>query len=208
MSRRRRPGDPIAPDEFVRPDDGDARDHWDRMIAGDLYIADASDRIASANARATTLMERYNSTTAARGESRRALLRDLLGTCGDDVVVRAPLYIDYGVNLHIGDGTFVNYGLTALDVAPIRIGRHCQIATSVQLLTATHPVDPALRRAGWESGEPITLGDNVWLGGGVIVCPGVTIGDNTVVGAGAVVTRDLPANVVAVGNPARVLREL
>ena len=93
-----------------------------------------------------------------------------------------------------------------LDVAPITIGASCQIATCVQLLTATHPIDPGPRRAGWESGAPIVLGDNVWLGGGVIVCPGVTIGDDTVVGAGAVVTRDLPAGVVAVGNPARVLR--
>ena len=95
-----------------------------------------------------------------------------------------------------------------LDCAPIAIGAACQIATSVQLLTPTHPIDPGPRRAGWEPAEPITLGDNVWLGGGVIVCPGVTIGEDTVVGAGAVVTRDLPAGVVAVGNPARVLREI
>ena len=95
-----------------------------------------------------------------------------------------------------------------LDVAPIRIGAACQLATRVQLLTATHPIDPEPRRVGWESAEPITIGDNVWLGGGAIVCPGVTIGENTVVGAGAVVTRDLPAGVVAAGVPARVLREI
>ena len=95
-----------------------------------------------------------------------------------------------------------------LDVAPIRIGAACQLATGVQLLTATHPIDPEPRRIGWEYAKPITIGDNVWLGGGVIVCPGVTIGDNTVVGAGAVVTRDLPADVVAFGNPARVQREI
>ena len=93
-----------------------------------------------------------------------------------------------------------------LDVAPITIGAACQIATRVQLLTATHPVDPEPRRRGWESGEPITLGDNVWLGGGVIVCPGVSIGNDTVVGAGSVVTRDLPAGVVAFGVPAAVHR--
>ncbi len=207
MSERRL-GDPISPDAFVRPDADDERDHWDRMMAGDLYLAGASERIAAANSRAMAVVERFNATPAADGPSRTALLRELLGTCGEDVEVRAPLFVDYGDNLHIGDGTFVNFGLTALDVAPIRIGSHCQIATNVQLLAATHPLDPALRKAGWESGEPITIGDNVWLGGGVIVCPGVTIGDNTVVGAGAVVTKDLPANVIAVGNPARVLRGL
>jgi maltose O-acetyltransferase len=95
-----------------------------------------------------------------------------------------------------------------LDVAAVTIGAACQIATRVQFLTATHPIDPLPRRLGWESGEPIVLGDNVWLSGGVIVCPGVTIGDDTVVGAGAVVTRDLPASVVAAGVPARVIREI
>ena len=95
-----------------------------------------------------------------------------------------------------------------LDVAPIRIGAACQLAPRVQLLTATHPIDPGPRRAGWESAEPITIGDNVWLGGGAIVCPGVSIGEDSVVGAGAVVTKDLPAGVVAAGVPARVLREI
>ena len=115
--------------------------------------------------------------------------------------------MDFGSNVHLGDRTFVNSGLTALDVAAITIGDDCLIGPNVQLLTPTHPVDPQPRRDKLEAAEPITLGDNVWLGGGVIVCPGVTIGDNTVVGAGSVVTRDLPANVVAVGNPARVIRE-
>jgi maltose O-acetyltransferase len=95
-----------------------------------------------------------------------------------------------------------------LDVAPVSVGASCQVATRVQFITATHPIDPGPRRAGWESAEPITVGDNVWLGSGVIVCPGVTIGDDTVVGAGAVVTRDLPAGVVAMGVPARVMREI
>jgi maltose O-acetyltransferase len=127
---------------------------------------------------------------------------------GEGVVIRPPFRCEYGTRVTIGPGTFANYELLMLDVAPITIGAACQIATRVQLLTATHPIDPAPRRAGWESAEPIVLGDNVWLGGGVIVCPGVTIGDDTVVGAGAVVTRDLPAGVVAVGSPARVLREI
>lgn len=122
--------------------------------------------------------------------------------------MRPPFWVDFGENIHIGAHTFINNGLTALDVARITIGAHCQIGPNCQLLTPTHPLDPVLRRDGWEAAEPITLGDNVWLGGGVTVCPGVTIGENTVVGAGSVVTKDLPANVVAVGNPARVIREL
>ena len=122
-------------------------------------------------------------------------------------MVRPPFYCEYGA-ISIGDGTFVNVGAVMLDISPITIGAACQIATRVQLLTATHPLDPEPRRAGWEYGEPITLADNVWLGGGVIVCPGVTIGKDTVVGAGAVVTKDLPDGVVAAGVPARVLREI
>jgi maltose O-acetyltransferase len=131
------------------------------------------------------------------------MLRDV----GEGVVVRPSFYCEYGA-ISIGSGTFVNVDAVMLDVAPIVIGEACQIATRVQLLTATHPIDPEPRRAGWEYGAPITLADNVWLGGGVIVCPGVTIGQDTVVGAGAVVTRDLPAGVVAAGIPARVLREI
>ena len=123
-------------------------------------------------------------------------------------MVRPTFRCDYGSYITIGAGTFVNYDCVMLDVAPIRIGAACQLGTGVQLLTPTHPIDPEPRRLGWESAEPITIGDNVWLGGGAIVCPGVTIGDDTVVGAGAVVTRDLPAGVVAAGVPARVLREI
>ena len=107
-----------------------------------------------------------------------------------------------------GARSFVNFGLVALDVTSITIGDDVQIGPNVQLLTPTHPIDPEERRSKVEAAKPITIGDNVWLGGGVIVCPGVTIGANTVVGAGAVVVRDLPANVVAVGNPARVVRNL
>ena len=148
-------------------------------------------------------MERFNATRASEQELRDRLLRELLGEVGEGVVVRPPLWIDYGTHISIGARTFVNYDCVMLDVAPIRIGAACQLATRVQLLTATHPIDPEPRRLGWEAAEPITIEDNVWLGGGAIVCPGVTIGENTVVGAGAVVTRDLPAGVVAVGSPAQ-----
>ena len=177
----------------------------ERMLRGELYIADDPDIQAHA-ARAHDLMERFNATRASEQELRDRLLRELLGEVGEGVVVRPPLWIDYGTHISIGARTFVNYDCVMLDVAPIRIGAACQLATRVQLLTATHPIDPEPRRLGWESAAPITIGDNVWLGGGAIVLPGVTIGDDTVVGAGAVVTRDLPPGVVAVGNPARVIR--
>ena len=177
------------------------------MLRGEWYLADDPEIQADA-ARAHDLMERYNATRAAEQDLRDRLLRELLGDVGEGVVVRPPLWIDYGTHISIGARTFVNYDCVLLDVAPIRIGAACQLATRVQLLTATHPIDPEPRRLGWESAEPIELGDNVWLGGGAIVCPGVSIGEDTVVGAGAVVTRDLPAGVVAAGVPARVLREI
>jgi len=179
----------------------------ERMLRGELYLADDPELIAGMT-RAQALRERFNATRHDERDERTRLLRELLGSVGDDVVIRPPFRCDYGSHITIGAGTFVNYDCVMLDCAPITIGAACQIATAVQLLTPTHPVDPGPRRAGWEAAKPITLGDNVWLGGGVIVCPGVTIGADTVVGAGAVVTRDLPAGVVAVGNPARVLREI
>jgi maltose O-acetyltransferase len=179
----------------------------DRMLRGELYIAD-DEQLDADFARAQDLVARYNATAHARQDERDEILRSLLGRVGDGVVIRPPFRCEYGARVTIGAGTFLNYDCLMLDVAPITIGSACQIATRVQFLTATHPIDPEPRRNGWESGEPIVLGDNVWLSGGVIVCPGVTIGDDTVVGAGSVVTRGLPAGVVAVGAPARVLRQI
>lgn len=179
----------------------------ERMLAGDLYIADDPE-LAAESRRAMALMHRFNTADPTDDETLGATLRELLGTLGEGAWVRPPLYVDYGYQIHIGAGTFVNYGAVLLDVAPIEIGEDVQVGPNVQLLTPTHPLEAAPRRAKWEAARPITVGDNVWLGGGVIVCPGVTIGDNSVVGAGAVVTRDLPANALAVGNPARVIRAL
>jgi maltose O-acetyltransferase len=179
----------------------------ERMLRGELYIAD-DPALGADHERAHALLDRYNASAFNEYALRDALLRELLGAVGEDVIVKPPFLCDYGTPITIGDRSFVNYGCIVLDPAPVSIGADCQIATRVQLLTATHPVDPEARRAKWESAAPIVIGDNVWLGGGVIVGPGVTIGDDTVVGAGAVVIRDLPAGVVAVGNPARVLREI
>jgi maltose O-acetyltransferase len=179
----------------------------ERMLAGEPYLADDPELVAE-RARAADLTHRLNATPPADTDVRRALLEELLGAVGAATEIRSPFHCDYGYQTTIGAGTFANFGLVCLDVARIDIGDHVQIGPNVQLLTATHPVEAGPRRDGWEGGSPVTIGDNVWLGGGVIVCPGVTIGENTVVGAGAVVAGDLPANVVAVGNPARVIRQL
>jgi maltose O-acetyltransferase len=185
----------------------DPRTNLERMLAGDHYIADDPE-IARLLQRAMRLAARYQAAYVEDAESARPLLDELLASVGEGVDVRPPLAVDYGSNISIGARTFVNYNLTALDVAEIRIGEDCQIGPNVQLLTPTHPVEPQPRRDKLEAARPITIGDNVWLGGGVIVCPGVTIGDDSVIGAGAVVTRDIPAGVVAVGNPARPVRTL
>ncbi len=186
---------------------GDPRTNRERMLAGDLYIADdpESGRLAQ---RAVRLADAYHRAAVEDEAAARPLLEEMIGELGQDAFVKPPLFVDYGEHISIGARTFVNYNLAALDVAPITIGEDCLLGPNVQLLTPTHPIDPRPRRDKLEAARPITIGDNVWLGGGVIVCPGVTIGDNSVVGAGSVVTRDIPANVVAVGNPARVLREI
>ncbi len=177
------------------------------MLAGDLYIADDPE-LARENLRAMALMEKFNASPAEDPVQRRRLLEDLLGSFGEGSEIRPPLYCDYGYQIHIGARTFVNFGLMALDVARIVIGDDVQIGPNVQLLTPTHPADAELRRAKWEAAKPITIGDNVWLGGGAIVLPGVTVGENAIVGAGSVVTKDVPPNTIVAGNPARIARSL
>lgn len=177
------------------------------MQAGERYLADDPE-IQALQARAARLTQAYNACRADDAAGLGVILRELLGAVGEDVSIRPPLLVDYGTFLTVGPRTFANWGLVAADVAPITIGADVQIGPSVQLLTPTHPLDADLRRAKWEAAEPITIGDNVWLGGGVIVLPGVTIGANTVVGAGSVVATDLPAGVLAIGSPARVVRDL
>jgi len=183
----------------------DTRSMRERMLAGDLYIADDPE-LARDSQRAMALIEAFNQSPASDGAERRRLLTELFGAYGEGSEIRPPLYCDYGYQTRVGARTFANFGLVILDVASVTIGDDVQIGPYVQLLTAGHPVEADARRDKWEYAQPITIENNVWLGGGVIVGPGVTIGENTVVGAGSVVTRDLPANVVAVGSPARVTR--
>lgn len=177
------------------------------MLAGEWYLPDDPELRADTERR-VGLCAAYNAATTAPPADRQRILSDLLGSVGGSVRVRAPFQCDFGYNISIGAGTFVNFGGVFLDTGPITVGRDVQIGPNVQLLTPTHALDAERRRAGWEKALPVTIGDNVWLGGGAIVCPGVTIGANTVVGAGSVVIRDLPPNVLAVGNPARIVREL
>lgn len=179
----------------------------ERMLAGDLYLADDPELTAEL-ARAQRLLHRYNGMDPTDRAGRHELLRELLGGFGEGSEVLPPLRCDYGFQTFVGSRTFINYGLACLDVARVTIGDDVQIGPYVQLLTPTHPLDPEPRRAKWEAARPIIIGDNAWLGGGVIVCPGVTIGADSVVGAGSVVTRDIPGGVLALGSPARVVREL
>ncbi|MFF5296875.1 sugar O-acetyltransferase [Paractinoplanes globisporus] len=179
----------------------------ERMLAGELYIADDPD-LAAESQRAQALTHRLNAADPTDHALRRELLEELLGAFGEGSEIRPPFRCDYGYQTFVGARTFANFGLISLDVARVTIGDDVQMGPGVQLLTALHPVAAGLRRDKWEAARPITIGHNVWLGGGVTVLPGVTIGDDTVVGAGAVVTRDLPPRVVAVGNPARVIREV
>ncbi len=181
--------------------------HWEDMVSGRPYLA-SDPEVAAAHRRARLLLERFNATTSDEEDLRSRLLGELLARFGQDSDIRPPFFCDYGTQVSVGARTFANFGLVALDPAPVVIGDDVQIGPNVQLLTATHPIDPEPRRAKWESAGPITIGDNVWLGGGVIVLADVTIGPDTVVGAGSVVTRDLPAGVVAVGSPARVIRSI
>lgn len=183
----------------------DTRTMRERMLAGDDYIADDPD-LARENNRARQLTHRINALDPAETTQAQALFTELLGAIGQDSHIRPPFYCDYGYQTFIGARTFANFGLMCLDVGRVTIGDDVQIGPNVQLLTPTHPVAAEPRRAKWEGARPITIGDNVWLGGGVVVCPGVTIGADTVVGAGAVVVADLPPGVVAVGNPARVVK--
>jgi maltose O-acetyltransferase len=154
------------------------------------------------------LAERYRQASLEDEQAARPILAELIGSLGEDAFIKPPLHVDYGDHITVGARTFANYNLTALDVAPITIGEDCQIGPNVQLLTPIHPLESDLRKDRLEAARPITIGNNVWLGGGVIVCPGVTIGDDSVIGAGSVVTRDIPAGVLAVGSPARVVRTL
>ncbi len=177
------------------------------MVRGEPYLSEDPELVAL-RGRARSLTFRFNHTPPEESAAREALIRELLGSVGQAFTFEPMLHVDYGCNIFVGERFYANANCVLLDVAEIRIGDDAMLASGVQLLTATHPTDPVERTSGYELGHPITLGNRVWLGGGVIVGPGVTIGDDTVVGSGAIVVKDLPTGVVAVGNPARVVRDV
>jgi maltose O-acetyltransferase len=177
------------------------------MPAGEWFLPDDPE-LAADTERRIALCAAYNALPPPPAAERTRILGELLGAVGEGVRIRPPFHCDFGYHVTIGARTFVNFNAVFLDCAPITVGADVRIGPNVQLLTPLHELDTERRRAGWERAEPVTVGDNVGLGGGVIVCPGVTIGADTVVGAGSVVVRDLPSGVLAVGNPARVVRRL
>jgi len=176
----------------------------DKMIAGGLYRAGDPELVADRK-RAQALMAAYNATRYGEEAPRRALLTQLLGAGGDTAVIRPPFYVDYGYNIRLQAGVFLNYGCVFLDVCPIEVGRGVEMGPYVQIISADHPRDPAVRAQGLEFGRPVRLGDGVWIGAGAIVLPGVTVGDGAIIGAGAVVTRDVAPGQTVAGNPARPL---
>lgn len=174
-----------------------------KMLAGELYHANDAELEADRSA-ASAWMVRYNAALGASDADTRALLWELLAEAGDGAVIRPPFHCDYGYNIRIGPGVFFNFNCVVLDVVAVTVGARTQIGPAVQIYTADHPRDPTLRRTGAEFGRPVLIGQDVWIGGGAIILPGVTIGDNAVIGAGSVVTRDVPAGSTARGNPARI----
>lgn len=174
----------------------------EKMLAGEFYVA-SGEELAADSRRVAEWMDRYNASIARTQQDYAALLREMLAEVGEGAYIRPPFHCDYGYNICLGRGVFLNFNCVILDVVRVRIGAGTQIGPGTQILTADHPRDAAQRRAGLEFGRPVTIGANVWIGGGAIILPGVTVGDDAIVGAGAVVTRDVRPGATVVGNPAR-----
>ena len=191
---------------FIRSFSEKVRTEKEKMLAGEFYLSE-DPQLVKERTHTRMIVDEYNKTTAQEQEKRKKLLNELLGK-ETNAYVETPFHCDYGTNIKMGKGCYFNFNCTILDVCEVEIGDGCLFAPNVSLYGATHPTDPTLRKKLLEYGQPIKIGNNVWLGGSVTVCPGVTIGDNSVIGAGSVVSKDIPANVVAVGNPARVVKHL
>jgi maltose O-acetyltransferase len=179
----------------------------DKMLSGQLYRASDAELLA-ARRRARRLTRLYNQTGEDENERRMHLLAELLGRAVPRIEIEPPFFCDYGVNIHAGDGLYLNFDCVILDCARVDIGRDVKIGPGVHIYTAHHPLDAETRVGGLELATPVRIGERVWIGGGAILCPGVTIGDDTTIGAGSVVVNDVPPGVVAAGNPCRVLRRL
>lgn len=178
-----------------------------KMLAGELYLP--QDKELSENSkRARRLLRIYNSTTEEDTQRRKKILQELFGKIGPKIEIVPHFHCDYGSNIYVGDNFYMNFGCVILDCNIVEIGENVLCAPYVQIYTAYHPIEPEIRLTGKELASPVKIGNNVWIGGGAIICPGVKIGDNTTIGAGSVVVKDIPDGVVAVGNPCRVIRHL
>ena len=179
----------------------------EKMIAGEPYMA-SGDELFKERQHAKVELQKFNNMDPTKIKARNQIIKNLFGKTTTLLYIEPPFYCDYGYNIEVGDNFYSNYNLTILDCAKVKIGDNVMIAPNVSIFTAGHPVDPILRVEGWEYAQPIEIGDNVWIGGNTVINPGVKIGANTVIGSGSVVTKDIPENVVAAGNPCRVIREI
>ncbi|MBP5695883.1 MAG: sugar O-acetyltransferase [Treponema sp.] len=181
--------------------------HKERMLAG-LPYKPWLDGLGEDRLENKKKIFAFNNLEPGNFEEKTRMLKEILGKTGDYINIEAPFHCDYGYNIEVGEDFFANYNFVVLDVGKVKIGNRVQIAPNVSLYTAGHPVHPESRNSGYEYGIGITIGDNVWIGGNTCVLPGVTIGNNVVIGAGSVVTKDIPDNVIALGNPCKVVREI
>ena len=179
----------------------------ERMLAGLPYKA-WMDGLSQERLENKKKIYAFNHLEPDRFDEKEKLLKEILGKTGENINIEAPFYCDYGYNIEVGENFFANYNFMVLDVGKVRIGANAQIAPNVSIYTAGHPIHPDSRNSGYEYGISITIGDNVWIGGNVCIMPGVTIGNNVVIGAGSVVTKDVPDNVIAAGNPCKIIRTI
>ncbi|MDQ0254781.1 maltose O-acetyltransferase [Evansella vedderi] len=183
------------------------RTEKEKMLAGEMYDP-ADSELVKDRENARRLVRLYNETLESDGGKRTKLLKELLGSTGENVFMEPNIRFDYGYNTHVGENFFANFDCVILDVCEVRFGDNCMLAPSVHIYTATHPLDPVERNSGKEYAKPIIFGNNVWIGGSAVINPGIRVGDNVVIASGTVVTKDVPDNVVVGGNPARIIKEI
>lgn len=187
--------------------EGDFLSEKEKMINGELYLA-GDPQLVEERVNARRLTREFNVTLETENSKRESLLKQLFGSIGKAIYIEPTFRCDYGYNIHVGENFYANFDCVILDVCPVHIGVNCFMAPGVHIYTATHPLDPVERASGAEFGKPVTIGDNVWIGGRAVINPGVKIGHNVVIASGAIVTKDVPDNVVVGGNPARIIKEI
>ncbi|VEP13715.1 maltose O-acetyltransferase [Hyella patelloides LEGE 07179] len=179
----------------------------EKMLNSELYLA-TDEELTRMHFVARQLLYSFNFSQPDEVDRQQHIIHSLFGKIGSNFSIKPPFYCDYGCHIFAGNNLYINFDCTIIDCNKVHLGNNVLLAPKVQIYTAYHPTNPNLRLSGKELAAPVTIGDNVWLGGGVIVCPGVSIGSNVTIGAGSVVTQDIPHNVVAVGNPCRVIKSV